>query len=227
MKHLFARRLWLSLACVPLLGLAALVHSARAAEHSLPLVLPAGNDALTGFVRIVNRSDQSGKVKIRAIDDAGNESGPVSLSIGADSSRHFSSEDLESGNASKGLPDGVGDGQCSWRLELETGLDILPLAFIRTGDGFVTSIHDVVPEVEPGRHDVAIFNPGKNMTQQSRLRLVNPGRCRRAGGRSKVRTTAEPGPKAPWNSPCRHEEPARSLRTSSNQARRATPAGAR
>ena len=39
----------------------------------------------------------------------------------------------------------------------------------------MTSIHDVVPEVEPGRHDVAIFNPGKNMAQQSRLRLVNPG----------------------------------------------------
>ena len=39
----------------------------------------------------------------------------------------------------------------------------------------MTSIHDVVPEVEPGRHDLAIFNPGKNMTQQSRLRLVNLG----------------------------------------------------
>ena len=39
----------------------------------------------------------------------------------------------------------------------------------------MTSIHDLVPEVEPGRHDVAIFNPGKNMTQQSRLRLVNLG----------------------------------------------------
>ena len=113
---------------------------------------------------------------ITAIDDSGKEVGPITLSIGADSSRHFNSEDLENGNASKeGLPDGVGSGQCSWRLELDTDLDILPLAFVRTGDSFVTSIHDVVPEVEPGRHDVAIFNPGRNMTQQSRLRLVNLG----------------------------------------------------
>ena len=175
MKPFLARRPRLVLVCLPLLGLAALLDSARAAEHSLPYVLPAGNSALMGFVRIVNRSDRSGEVQVRAIDDGGNEFGPVPLSIGAGASRHFNSEDLESGNASKGLPDGVGDGQCSWRLELETELDILPLAFVRTADGFVTSIHDVAPETEPGRHDVAILNPGRNMAQQSRLRLVNRG----------------------------------------------------
>ena len=168
---------WAALACVALLGATAFAPAGRAAEHSLPLVLPfIGEDDPQGFVRIVNRSDRSGDVEITAIDDSGDEAGPITLSIGADSSRHFNSEDLEEGNADKeGFSDGIGDGQCNWRLELETDLDILPLAFVRTGDGFVTSIHDVVPEVEPGRHDVAMFNPGKNATQQSRLRLVNPG----------------------------------------------------
>ena len=157
---------WSALACIALLGSVAFAPTGRAAVHSLPLVLPAGNPALTGVVRIVNRSDRAGDVDITAIDDSGNEAGPITLSIGAGSSRHFNSEDLEEGNADKeGLSDGVGGGQCSWRLELETDLDILPLAFVRTGDGFVTSIHDVVPEVEPGHHDVAIFNPGKNMMQ--------------------------------------------------------------
>ena len=173
-RHSRVRR-WPVLVCLLVLGPATLVQSGRAAEHSLPLVLPAGNEALMGFVRIVNRSNRSGTVDIRAIDDTGVEGHPVSLSIEANASRHFNSVDLESGESSKGLPGGVGDGQCSWRLELETDLDILPLAFVRTGDGFVTSIHDVVPEVEPGRYDVAILNPGKNMTQQGRLRLVNPG----------------------------------------------------
>ena len=176
MMRNFTGSSWLALAGIALLGSAAFVPTGRAAVHSLPLVLPAGNPALTGFVRIVNRSDRAGDVDITAIDDSGKEVGPLTLSIGADSSRHFNSEDLEEGNADKeGLSDGVGGGQCSWRLEIETDLDILPLAFVRTEDGFVTSIHDVVPEVEPGRHDVAIFNPGNNMTQQSRLRLVNPG----------------------------------------------------
>ena len=176
MMRNFTGSSWLALAGIALLGSAAFVPTGRAAVHSLPLVLPAGNPDLMGFIRIVNRSDRAGEVDITAIDDSGNEAGPITLSIGADSSRHFNSEDLENGNADKeGLSDGVGGGQCSWRLELETDLDILPLAFVRTGDGFVTTIHDVVPEVEPGRHDVAIFNPGKNMTQQSRLRLVNLG----------------------------------------------------
>ena len=174
MKPFFARRPWTGLAWIPLLGLAVLVQPVRAAEYSLPLVLPAGNEAVMGFVRIVNRSNQSGEVTVRAIDDDGEEA-ELSLSIGANASRHFNSEDLESGNARKGLTGSAHDGKCNWRLELETDLDILPLAFVRTGDGFVTSIHDVVPEIEPGRHDVAIFNPGKNRTQQSRLRLVNPG----------------------------------------------------
>ena len=176
MMRNFTGSSWSALACIAVLGATAFASTGRAAEHSLPLVLPAGNPDLMGFVRIVNRSDRAGEVAITAIDDSGKEAGPITLSIGADSSRHFNSEDLEKGNAEKeGLSDGVGSGQCSWRLELETDLDILPLAFVRTGDGFVTSIHDVVPEVEPGRHDVAIFNPGKNMTQQSRLRLVNLG----------------------------------------------------
>ena len=175
MMRNFTGSSWSALAGIALLGSTAFAPTGRAAEHSLPLVLPAGNPDLMGFIRIVNRSDRDGEVDITAIDDSGKEAGPITLSIGADSSRHFNSEDLENGNADKGLPGGVGGGQCSWRLELETDLDILPLAFVRTGDGFVTSIHDVVPEVEPGRHDVAIFNPGKNMTQQSRLRLVNLG----------------------------------------------------
>ena len=176
MMRNFTGSSWSALACIALLGSTAFVSTGRAAVHSLPLVLPAGNPPLTGFVRIVNRSDRAGEVDITAIDDSGKEVGPITISIGADSSRHFNSKDLEEGNPDKeGLSDGVGGGQCSWRLELETDLDILPLAFVRTGDGFVTSIHDVVPEVEPGRHDVAIFNPGKNETQQSRLRLVNLG----------------------------------------------------
>ena len=165
---------WWVLAFILLSGQALLVPSGRAAEHSLPLLVPAGNAALTGFVRIINRSDRAGEVQIRAIDDTGDER-TVSLAIGANASQHFNSDDLESGNPGKGLSGRVGNGECSWRLELQTELDILPLAFLRTADGFLTSIHDVVPEIEPGQHDVAFFNPGKNTGRQSRLRLINPG----------------------------------------------------
>ena len=137
-------------------------------------MLPASDTALTGFVRIVNRSLQSGTVRMTAIDDAGERFGPVTLSLEANEAVNFNSRDLEQGNTSKGLPSGVGDGEGDWRLEFDSALDISPLAYIRTSDGFVTAMHDVVPETDRN-HRVRFFNPGANRLQVSRLRVINPG----------------------------------------------------
>ena len=73
-----------------------------------------------------------------------------------------------------GLSGGTGTGNGDWRLELTSDLDLEVLSFIRTEDGFLTAMHDVVKQ-EPAGHRVAIFNPGKNESQKSMLRLINPG----------------------------------------------------
>ena len=149
-----------------------------ARSWSLPLVVADSNPVETGFVRIVNRSDCAGVVAIHAIDDAGRRAGPVSLSLDANAAVQLNSRDLEEGNASKGLSGGVGSGGAGpWRLELGTELDVEALAYVRTADGFVTSVHESVAEGEAGsmRYRVPFFNPGSNRVQQSRLRLVNPG----------------------------------------------------
>ena len=124
-------------------------------------------------------------MRIRAVDDAGRRFGTVSLAIGVHATVHFNSGDLENGNPAKGLSRGLGDGTGDWRLELDTSLDIEPLAYIRTSDGFLTSIHDIVPgELVPGgegvgseddsvRHHVRFFNPASNRNQISRLRVIN------------------------------------------------------
>ena len=145
--------------------------------HSIPLVLSADHSAQEGFVRIINRSGRPGKVRIDAFDDEGRRFGPVDLSLDARQTRHFNSTDLEDGNASKGLSGGVRNGSGDWRLELSTNLDIKPRAYIRTTDGFLTSIHEVAGEEDEGtmRYRVPTFNPGKNTGQQSRLRLINVG----------------------------------------------------
>ena len=148
-----------------------------ARSWSLPLVVADSNPVETGFVRIVNRSDCAGVVAIHAIDDAGRRAGPVSLSLDANAAAQLNSRDLEEGNASKGLSGGVGSGGAGpWRLELGTELDVEALAYVRTADGFVTSVHESVAEGEAGsmRYRVPFFNPGSNRVQQSRLRLVNP-----------------------------------------------------
>ena len=148
---------------------AALAHS----THTIPYMTPASNEVQQGFVRIVNRSDEAGTVEIHAIDDSGTRFGPVYLSLGPEETENFNSDDLETGNADKGLPEGVGDGEGNWRLELDTDLDIDPLGYIRTESGFVTSLHDVVEDGIGAVHHVVFFNPASNRLQRSQLRIIN------------------------------------------------------
>ena len=138
---------------------------------------PAASNPLgrQGFVRVVNLSETAGMVSIVAFDDGGRKHGPVTLSLDALQTRHFNSSDLEDGAASKGLPTGVGaPATGDWRLELSSELNINVLSYIRTSDGFVTSIHDLAAS-DGNSHHVAFFNPGSNIRQESLLRLLNPG----------------------------------------------------
>ena len=151
-------------------------QAALAARHEVPLFMSAANPVQQGFVRVINRSAESGTVRIHAVDDSGRRAGPVTLSMSAEATSHFNSDDLEMGNPSKGLSGSTGSGQGNWRLELETDLDIEALAYIRTTDGFLTSMHDLVPSErsESGTlYLVPIFNPGSNRNQVSKLRLIN------------------------------------------------------
>ena len=142
---------------------------------ALVALVPRAADLMRqGFVRIINHSGESGEVSIEAFDDTGTMAGPVTLTLDANETAHFNSEDLEEGNTAKGLSTGVGPGEGDWRLVLDSDLDFEVLSYIRTEDGFLTAMHDVVP-IRDGSYRVAVFNPGSNANQVSRLRLINPG----------------------------------------------------
>ena len=147
--------------------------------HLLPAV-PGAGGSIQGFIRIRNQSDLAGEVEIHAIDDTGRRFGPAILSIDAFQTRYFNSDDLEHGAASKGLFGRVGDGTGMWRLDLKTTLTIYPLAYIRTPDGFVTSMHQVAVKVQGNdlKHYVPFFNPGSNTAIRSLLRVINPNATR-------------------------------------------------
>ena len=156
-----------------------------ATEHDVPLFAATINrNGFQGFVRIINRSGEAGEVSVVAYDDAGDEYGPVMLGIDGNQTVHFNSGDLEDGNPDKGLAEGIGPAVSGdWRLRLSSDLDIEALAYNRTHDGLLTTLHDLVPYTEvvrPGGeevegHYVAIFNPASNVNQASRLRIINPG----------------------------------------------------
>ena len=143
---------------------------------AVPLMLSAVDSTRQGFVRVVNESGESGSVRVFAFDDGGHAPDPVEIRLGAGRVVHFNSNDLEYGNAGKGVEGGVGGPvQGDWRLDVETGLAVRVLAFVRHGDGFLTAMHDVLPRDAVGRLVAHTFNPGSNMNQASSLRLVNAG----------------------------------------------------
>ena len=160
--------------------LCAFAPATLAAEFQIPLFISASKDMQQGFIRIINHSDEGGVVSVLAVDDTGAEKGPKEITLAARQTLHFNSDDLETGNPMNnpdkvpGLEEGIGGGTGDWRLILDTELDIEPLVYVRTDDGFLTSMHDLVP-VAAMKHEVAIFNPGRNPNQISRLRLINPG----------------------------------------------------
>ena len=143
--------------------------------YLVPLLPPAANAmGQQGFVRVINRSDERAFVRIDAFDDTGARRGRSILNIGANETVHFNTDDLEDGNVGKGVPNGVGPGEGYWRLQLFSLSNVEVLSYIRTEDGFLTSMHDVLPG-SGGVMTAPIFNPGSNVHQVSRLRLINLG----------------------------------------------------
>ena len=163
------RRL-LAVACLLVAGQPVLAQT----MHILPFVTPASNTSQRSLVRIINRSDRAGTVTIHGIDDSGERFGPVSFSLRANQTKHLDSRQLEGGATLSGGV-GLGNGEGNWRLELETQLDIVPLAYIRGAQGFVTTMHDVV-RGEAMRHHVLNFNkaPVSRGWSRGQLRLINP-----------------------------------------------------
>ena len=143
--------------------------------HHVPW-FPSASDSMgrSGLVRVINHSDVAGEVSIKAFDDSGREYGPLALSLGANETRQFDSNDLEMGNRDQGLTGSAGSGDGDRRLALTSDLDLDVLAYVATSDGFLTAIHDTLSR-DGEVYRVAMFNSGAEVDQESRLRIVNPG----------------------------------------------------
>ena len=154
---------------------------ANAEHYTVPLLVSATtSDAPQGVLRVLNGTAESGTVEIYAIDDAGSRSGPATFTLNAAAAAEFTATELQSGNATKGLTGGIGADMGDARLQIETDLQIVPLVFVRAPDGTLSAMHDTVRAASVStlgqyRYDVPSFNPSTEMTQRSRLRLINPG----------------------------------------------------
>ena len=153
---------------------AALVHL-----RIIPLMVAADEKGRQGFLRIQNfHTYEEAALEITGIDVSGESYGPIRYQLGGWQSVHFNSDDIENGNPDKGLPDGLGDGEGWWHLQIKSSSPhIFATAYVRTPDGFLTSIHDTAPERSGGEKEVRvvvpIFNPASNLNQRSYLWITN------------------------------------------------------
>ena len=146
----------------------------RPYSYALPF-LPAAHRSFSGFLRIMNRGAEMGRVSIMATDDAGMAAGPVEFELGPNEVRHLTSRDLESGVARSGpLLGRLGDGTGDWWVTVTSEIDVLPLAYIRTADGLLAPVTALIPAEEANRYTVLFVNPCRNRAKASRLRIVNP-----------------------------------------------------
>ena len=165
---------------LPLAILFSWISCVHAEHYTIPLLVPATtSDAPQGVLRILNGTTESGTVDIYAIDDSGMRSGPATFTLNASAAVEFTATDLASGNAILGLTGGIGTDVGDARVEIETELKIVPLAFTKAVDGTLSTMHDTVrtasyDESGPYIYGVPVFNPSTDMTQVSRLRLINP-----------------------------------------------------
>ena len=172
--------------------------------HAIPLFPPAADpDGRQGFVRVVSRADRDGTVTITAIDDSGADRGQATLALGAGRTVHFNSEDLERGNAAKGLTGSVGAGAGNWRLALTADVPMDVLGYVRHADGFLTSMHDLAPRAGDAVRGHTPPDRLLQPRQQPRPGQFPPPRQSRPGGgrrsRSPAGTIAAPPRATPSN----------------------------
>ena len=134
---------------------------------------PASNVNQQTFLRIVNTSDVAGTVSISAVDDAGISSTTITFELAGMASKQLNAQDLELGNAGKGLTGSLGDGVGKWRLNISSVLDLKVMSLIRTPDGFLTNLSGMVAEAGPGVHIIYFGNPASTIEKQTFLRIIN------------------------------------------------------
>jgi hypothetical protein len=153
-----------------------LSFGAHATYHVLYYVPPSTNSEQQAFIRLTNPNDSSVGFTISAIDDEGNwsDTGAQTLTLDANETIHLNSTDIDFGNPNKGLEFGFGSPVGNWRIVVQSDSTVSVMSYIRTPNGFLNDMHDVVGQkTSQTSHTVPVFNPASNTNQVSKLRISN------------------------------------------------------
>ncbi len=148
-------------------------------EYAVYFANPASNPIQQTFLRVVNRSKQSGSVTVSGIDENGAPApgGDLTFTLDPLQAAQFTASDLELGNPAKGLAGALGDGTGKWWLTLSSPLSLEVMSLIRTPDGFLTSLSATAPgaatDIDADKLAL-VANPADVTQQETFIRIVNP-----------------------------------------------------
>ncbi len=118
--------------------------------HAIPMFNPGSNANQQSRLRIINNSGYDNDFLISGIDDGGKDApnGSVSLRLKAYQAATFSSQDLENGNAVKGLSGSLGKGTGKWRLSVVSTYESTAMSFMELPGGYVSNTSDTATEAD-------------------------------------------------------------------------------
>ena len=135
---------------------------------------PASNTKKQTVLRVVNTTGDTDTVTITGIDDNGTTStGVVTFTLAGHESKQITAQDLEQGNSNMGLDGNLDNGVGKWRLLLTSALNLQVMSLIRTTDGMLTNLSDVVEQDPADDHIVYFANPASETIRSSLLRIIN------------------------------------------------------
>ena len=115
-----------------------LVVKGGARHHHVPFFNPASNADKVSRLRLVNPSDADARVEIYGVDDAGERSGDVHLTVPAGGGRTVGAQELESGGGE--LSGRLGDGRGKWHLFVSADRPIRLMNLLRNPTGAVANL---------------------------------------------------------------------------------------
>ena len=150
------------------------IASSSDGNHQVYFANPARNVNQQTFLRITNLDNEAGQVTITGLDDEGNDPDTsVRFSLIANSSLQVTSQDLENGNATKGLTGSLGPAIGKWRFTVSSDRNLAVMSLIRAPGGFLTNMSALTPR-NAANDPVAYFvSPASQTDRETFLRIVN------------------------------------------------------
>ena len=146
-------------------------------EHApffhVPFFNPASNSHRVSRLRLVNPSETDARVEIYGLDDAGERSGDVHLTVPAGGARTVGAQELESGGG--GLSGRLGDGRGKWRLFVSADRPIRLMNLLRNPTGAVANLSTSTAyrRSVDSLHTLPLVTSASNRVLQSVVRIIN------------------------------------------------------